>query len=88
MASLPGDSDSRGSAPRSEAGETRSDAVRTRSEAGGTRRIMCARCGIPADGPPPTWTCSVENGDRHYFCDTCSRDNLRAIEGRLDSPWW
>ncbi|WP_079085376.1 hypothetical protein [Streptomyces dysideae] len=50
--------------------------------------LVCARCGILADGPQPTWTCSVENGNRQYFCDTCSRENLRAIEGRLDSAWW
>ncbi|AIS00409.1 hypothetical protein SGLAU_22285 [Streptomyces glaucescens] len=49
---------------------------------------MCARCGIGTDGPRPTWTCSVENGVRQYFCDRCSRENLRAIEGRLDSAWW
>ncbi|MEW2287211.1 hypothetical protein [Streptomyces sp. NPDC047841] len=52
-------------------------------------RLVCARCGTPADGPQPvTWTCSVENGARQYFCDACSRENLRAIEGRLDSAWW
>ena len=51
--------------------------------------MVCARCGTTADGPQPvTWTCSVENGVRQYFCDTCSRENLRAIEGRLDSSWW
>ncbi|WP_228044325.1 hypothetical protein [Streptomyces ferrugineus] len=50
--------------------------------------LVCARCGTQAQSPQPTWTCSVENGTRHYFCDTCSRDNLRAIEGRLDSAWW
>ncbi|WP_406440332.1 hypothetical protein OHB00_33455 [Streptomyces sp. NBC_00631] len=54
--------------------------------------LECARCGTPADaaaGPPPaTWACSVENGVRQFFCDACSRDNLRAIEGRLDSSWW
>ncbi|MDH6607470.1 DNA-directed RNA polymerase subunit RPC12/RpoP [Streptomyces sp. SAI-208] len=50
--------------------------------------LVCARCGTPTEGPPPTWTCSVENGVRQYFCDTCSRENLRAIEGRLDSAWW
>ncbi|MFE4961866.1 hypothetical protein [Streptomyces sp. NPDC056660] len=50
---------------------------------------VCARCGNPADGPrPATWTCSVENGVRQFFCDICSRENLRAIEGRLDSSWW
>ncbi|MEU6670855.1 hypothetical protein [Streptomyces sp. NPDC046727] len=52
-------------------------------------RLVCAHCGTPADDPPPaTWTCSVENGIRQYICDACSRENLRAIEGRLDSAWW
>ncbi|MER5974714.1 hypothetical protein ABT112_34280 [Streptomyces sp. NPDC002055] len=52
--------------------------------------MVCSRCGTEAAGPQPpvTWTCSVENGGRHYFCDDCARDNLRAIEGRLDSSWW
>ncbi|MEU6810319.1 hypothetical protein ABZ920_15260 [Streptomyces sp. NPDC046831] len=48
----------------------------------------CARCGAVPEGPPVTWTCSVENGVRRYFCDRCSRDHLRSIEGRLDSVWW
>ncbi|WP_367320944.1 hypothetical protein [Streptomyces sp. HUAS ZL42] len=53
------------------------------------RTLVCARCGTRAEPPPPvTWTFSVENGIRHYFCGTCSRENLRAIEGRLDSAWW
>ncbi|MGH1556239.1 hypothetical protein ACRAWF_44135 [Streptomyces sp. L7] len=50
--------------------------------------LVCARCGTRSEGPRPTWTCSVENGTRQYFCDTCARENLRAIEGRLDSDWW
>ncbi|GGJ10534.1 hypothetical protein [Streptomyces brasiliensis] len=50
--------------------------------------FVCARCGTWAEQPLPTWICSVENGVRHYFCDTCARENLRAIEGRLDSAWW
>ncbi|WP_258052806.1 hypothetical protein [Streptomyces sp. Ru73] len=41
-----------------------------------------------AHGTPATWTCSVENGTRHYFCHTCARTHLRAIESRLDSAWW
>ncbi|MFG2604529.1 hypothetical protein ACGFT2_13380 [Streptomyces sp. NPDC048514] len=53
------------------------------------RRVFCARCGTPADDPQPvTWTCSVEDGVRRYFCENCSRENLRAIEGRLDPSWW
>ncbi|MEU5901154.1 MULTISPECIES: hypothetical protein [Streptomyces] len=51
-------------------------------------QLVCSRCGTVAEGTPPTWTCSVENGVRHYFCDACARANLRAIEGRLDSDWW
>jgi len=35
-----------------------------------------------------TWTTAVENGRRRTFCDTCSRDHLRAMEGKLDSEWW
>lgn len=52
--------------------------------------IVCARCGATADGesPPLTWTCSVENGGRQYFCDDCARTHIRSIEGRLDSTWW
>lgn len=51
--------------------------------------VVCARCNAQAPaGPPPTWTCSVENGTRQYFCVDCARANLRAIEGRLDSAWW
>ncbi|KUM77825.1 hypothetical protein [Streptomyces griseorubiginosus] len=52
------------------------------------RPLVCARCGRRAGGPEPTWTLSVENGVRQYICDTCSREHLRAIEGRLDSAWW
>ncbi|HEY8979237.1 MAG TPA: hypothetical protein VIU15_06605 [Streptomyces sp.] len=50
--------------------------------------LTCARCGDFVASLPLTWTCSVENGERRYFCDGCARENLRAIEGRLDSPWW
>ncbi|MFG2328889.1 hypothetical protein ACGFMM_04620 [Streptomyces sp. NPDC048604] len=51
--------------------------------------FVCARCGaVAADSLPVTWTCSVENGSRRYFCESCARENIRAIEGRLDSSWW
>jgi len=35
-----------------------------------------------------TWTTSVENGRQRTYCDDCSRQHLRAIEGKLDSAWW
>ncbi len=62
-------------------------------EAAGTQSgegVVCALCGAGAgsDNAPPTWICSVENGSRRYFCDTCARTHIRAIEGRLDSDRW
>jgi hypothetical protein len=52
--------------------------------------VTCAYCGTHSDGdtPPLTWTSAVENGRTRYFCETCSRENLRAIESKLDSEWW
>ncbi|MGW2179447.1 hypothetical protein ACWCXX_15390 [Streptomyces sp. NPDC001732] len=51
---------------------------------------VCALCGTSADSEttPPTWICSVENGQRQYFCEQCARTHIRAIESRLDSTWW
>ncbi|MGN9792521.1 hypothetical protein ACWGH4_27560 [Streptomyces sp. NPDC054847] len=54
----------------------------------GDEGIVCAGCGKVAEGPPVTWTCSVEDGVRHYLCEDCARDNIRAIESRLDPQWW
>ncbi|MVO83264.1 hypothetical protein GPA10_00440 [Streptomyces sp. p1417] len=72
-----------------DAGDTENaDDAEATGDAGDAGSAVCARCGAVADGRPPTWTCSVENGVRHYFCDTCARDNIRSIEGRLDSTWW
>lgn len=49
----------------------------------------CDFCGRQAeDAETLTWTVSVENGRRRTYCDDCSRDHLRAIEGKLDSEWW
>ena len=53
----------------------------------------CDFCGktAPADEAlevPLTWTTAVENGRSRTFCDTCSREHLRAMEAKLDSEWW
>lgn len=50
----------------------------------------CDFCGHQADGddPPLTWSTAVENGQRKVFCETCSREHLRAMESKLDSEWW
>lgn len=52
------------------------------------RGYACAWCGATVTDLPLTWTTSVENGQTRYYCAPCSRDNVRAIEGRLDAPWW
>lgn len=50
----------------------------------------CAFCGTtePGDDVPLTWTTAVENGRMKAFCDRCSREHLRAMEGKLDSDYW
>jgi hypothetical protein len=49
----------------------------------------CDFCGRQAeDDQTLTWTTSVENGRKRTYCEQCSRDHLRAIEGKLDAEWW
>ena len=52
--------------------------------------VTCDFCGRQeADASATlTWTTSVENGRHRRYCDTCSREHLRAMEGKLDSEWW
>ena len=50
--------------------------------------VTCARCGLTVEELPLSWSTSVERGRTIYYCDRCSRENVRAIEGRLDSEWW
>ena len=55
-----------------------------------TTTVTCAFCGTaaPTDPAPLTWTSSTERGRLQWFCDTCSREHLRAMESKLDSEWW
>lgn len=49
----------------------------------------CDLCQTQADeGESLAWTTSNENGRRRTYCEDCSREHLRAIEGKLDSAWW
>jgi hypothetical protein len=50
--------------------------------------VICALCGLTADEQPLTWTMSVERGQTLLYCERCSRDNVRAIESKLDGEWW
>ncbi len=49
-------------------------------------RADCRRCGVSAAEPRPLlWTIEP---DGRLLCERCTRDNLRAIEARLDERHW
>jgi hypothetical protein len=50
--------------------------------------VACSWCGATRDAAPVTWT--VQTGPRgiEYLCESCTRDNVRQIEGSLPTEWW
>ena len=57
----------------------------------GSARLVCSTCGLVPDDDADarlTWVLGVEKGQKVWTCDRCSRENLRSIEGKLDSAWW
>lgn len=54
--------------------------------------VTCDFCGRQADGDDPaetlTWTTSREGKRLRRYCDVCSREHLRSMEGKLDSEFW
>jgi hypothetical protein len=50
--------------------------------------VTCRACGREEPTAPLTWSWSTVERGSPWLCDTCSRDNVRAIEGRLDEAWW
>ena len=50
----------------------------------------CDFCGRQEadDAATLTWSTAVENGRAKTYCDRCSREHLRAMEGKLDSEYW
>jgi hypothetical protein len=53
-------------------------------------RATCSLCGQQAETKeaPLTWLTSVENGRKLLYCDRCTRENVRNIEGKLDQVYW
>jgi DNA-directed RNA polymerase subunit RPC12/RpoP len=49
--------------------------------------VTCSSCGATAESPLG-WTTDVTDRGPQYLCDRCSRENLRSIEGRLDTIYW
>ncbi len=52
--------------------------------------VVCAVCGkaVSAQDVPLTWTTQASACGQQWLCETCTRENLRSIEGRLDGAWW
>jgi hypothetical protein len=50
--------------------------------------VSCELCGTSADSLPLGWSTSVERGRTVYHCERCSRENVRAMESKLDPEWW
>ena len=50
----------------------------------------CDFCGRQESDDAKTlaWSTAVENGRAKTFCEVCSREHLRAMEGKLDSDYW
>ena len=53
---------------------------------------VCARCGATADCPdgglPEGWSLASSARGLDRLCAACTRENVRAIEARLDEEWW
>jgi hypothetical protein len=47
--------------------------------------LICTWCGGTAEAAPLGWTVEFTRRGPTYLCDTCSRENLCAIEGRLEN---
>lgn len=52
--------------------------------------MTCDFCGrvAPEDSMPLTWSTAVERGRTRRYCDVCSREHLRSMEGKLDPDHW
>ena len=48
--------------------------------------VTCDLCGAvhEADAPPLSWSLSMEDGEAKRFCEACTREHLRVVEGKLD----
>jgi hypothetical protein len=55
------------------------------TESGRNQMLTCAWCGATAENTPLSWTLEITHGRSRYMCDRCSRENLAAIEGRLEA---
>ena len=51
--------------------------------------LTCSLCGTVAADPQPTWMLEHDPArGSQWFCGSCTREHLRAIESRLSREWW
>jgi hypothetical protein len=58
--------------------------------------LTCALCGTTLDANDDeqtgmaalAWVTSTERDREIRYCPSCARDNLRAIEAKLDGEFW
>jgi hypothetical protein len=52
--------------------------------------VTCDLCGLsdPADEPPLSWSLSIDRGQAKRYCEQCTRQHLRSMEGKLDQAHW
>ena len=53
--------------------------------------VACSRCGTPSGTAdvPLGWMTQTDPGQpQTQYCEACSREHLRAIEGKLDVEYW
>lgn len=48
----------------------------------------CSGCGTTVSDRPATWSLQVGARGQTWLCERCTRENLRAIEAKLDEAWW
>lgn len=61
-------------------------------DAEGEGPVSCTMCGLTVQERPATWSMVVSDRARtrgvRWVCETCTRQNLRSIEGKLDEALW
>ena len=51
--------------------------------------MSCGLCGLTVTGSLPlTWSTETSANRMTLLCDRCTRENLRAIEAKLEQAWW
>lgn len=52
--------------------------------------VTCDYCGTSAasEKPPLTWSLTVERGQVRRYCEQCTRDHVRSMEGKLQPEHW